>query len=67
MGKEIKTLKDLIEALESLLELPENHHLVAVFENNDSDEIAGWVVVEDGVEGDYPMYTSAELLEKFKK
>ena len=35
--------------------------------NNDSDEIAGWVVVEDGVEGDYLMYTSAELLEKFKK
>ena len=67
MGKEIKTLKDLIEALESLLDLPKNHHLIAVFENNDSDEIAGWVVAEDGVEADYPVYTSAELIEKFKK
>ena len=67
MGKEIKTLKDLIDTLESLLNLPENHHLVAVFENNESDEIAGWVVAENGVEADYPVYTSAELLEKFKK
>ena len=67
LSKEIKTLPDLIAALESILDIPENHHLIAIFENNESDEIIGWIVAENGVEGDYPMYTSEELLEKFKK
>ena len=67
MKKEIKILRDLITALESVLNLPENHHLITIFENNESDEIIGWVVAEEEVEGDYPMYTSEELLEKFKK
>ena len=66
MKKEIKTLPDLIAALESSLNIPENHHLIAVFENNESDEIIGWVVAEEGVEADYPMYTSEELIENFK-
>ena len=67
LSKEIKTLPDLIAALESVLDLPENHRLIAVFENNESDEIIGWAVAKNGVEGDYPMYTSEELLENFKK
>ena len=67
MGKEIKTLKDLVNALEEVLDIPENHHLIAVFENNDTDEIAGWVVAENDVEGDYPMYTTEELIAKYKK
>lgn len=67
LSKEIKTLPDLIAALESVLDLPENHHLIAVFDNNESDKIIDWIVVENGVEDDYPMYTSEELLEKFKK
>lgn len=66
MNKEIKTLEDLVGALESILDIPENHHLIAVFENNESDEIIGWVVAEEGVEADYPMYTSEELIENFK-
>jgi len=66
MNKEIKTLEDLVNALESILDIPENHHLIAVFENNESDEIIGWVVAEEGVEADYPMYTSEELIENFK-
>ena len=67
MGKEIKTLEDLIHALEESLDIPENHHLIAVFEDNDHNEIIGWIVVEDGVEADYPVYTSEELIQKFNK
>ena len=67
MNKEIKTIGDLLDAMESVLALPENHHIIAVFENNESDEIKGWIVAEIGVEGDYPMYTTEELIKKFKK
>ena len=67
MKKEIKTLEDLIHALEESLDIPKNHHIVAVFEDNDHNEIIGWLVVEEGVEADYPMYTSEELLKLFKK
>lgn len=66
MNKEIKTLPDLIESLELILDIPENHHLIAVFENDESDEIIGWIVAEIGVEADYPIYTSEELIENFK-
>ena len=65
--KEIKTLPDLINALESVLAIPENHHLIAVFENDESEDIIGWVVMKNGVKKDYPVYTTEELLEKFKK
>lgn len=65
--KEIKTLKDLISALEECLDIPENHHIVAVFEDNESEEIKGWLVVENGVDGEYPMYSSEELLKKYSK
>lgn len=65
MNKEIKTVEDLVKALESIINIPENHHLIAVFENNESDEIQGYLCVEYGVEGDYPVYTLQELLEKY--
>ena len=67
MNKEIKTLPDLINAVESVLDIPENHHLIAVFENDESEDIIGWVVAENDVEADYPVYTTKELLEKFKR
>lgn len=67
MNKEIKTLKDLVDALESVLDIPENHQLIPIFENNESTEIIGWVVAEKGVEGNYPVYSSDELIEKYKK
>ena len=67
MKKEIKTLKDLIAALEETINIPENHHLVAVFKDNDSIEIEGWIVAKEGVEGDYPVYSSEELLEIYGK
>ena len=63
--KEIKTLPDLILALEETLNIPENHHIIAVFQDNEHDEIEGWLVVEKGVEADYPIYSTEELLEKY--
>lgn len=60
---EIKTVKDLCKALEVTINIPKDHHLVAVFKDNDSSEIEGWLVVKNGVKGDYPMYSSKELLE----
>ena len=62
MEKEIKSLKDLIEALEETINIPNNHHLIAVFEDNDHNKIEGWIVAEDGVEADYPVYSSEALL-----
>ena len=59
------TVQELIIALESTLNIPENYHLIAVFENNESDEIQGWICAEYGVEGDYPLYTFQELLDKY--
>ena len=58
-------LEALVKTFENALNIPENHHLVAVFENDDSDEIIGWSVVELGVESDYPIYTLEELFTKF--
>ena len=65
MCQEIKTVEDLVKALESIINIPENHHLIAVFENDESDEIQGYLCVEYGAEGDYPVYTFQELLEKY--
>ena len=58
-------LEALVKTIQNALNIPENHHLVAVFENDDSDEIIGWSVVELSVEGDYPIYTLEELFTKF--
>lgn len=58
-------LKELIKFLESKLNLPENHRLIAVFQDNDHDEIVGWVVAENGKEGDCPVLSTEELLEKY--
>ena len=66
-NKPMIDIKDLVIFLEDKLSLPENHHLIAVFRDNDSDDIIGWMVVEHGVEGDYPVYTFTELLEKYEK
>ena len=62
MKKEIKTLKDLIDVLEETINIPDNHHLIPVFEDNDHNEIKGWIVAEDGVEADYSVYSSEDLL-----
>lgn len=59
------SLEELIWTFEHMLDIPENHHIIAVFENDESDEIIGWVVAENGVEKDYPLYTLEELFNKF--
>lgn len=63
--KYFTTVQELIVALESALNIPENHHLIAVFENNESDKIIGFICVENGHEGDYEMMTTEELIEKY--
>ena len=63
MSKKIKTVEDLCKALQEVLNIPKNHHLVAVFEDNDHDDIIGFACVEDGVECDYTVYTLEQILD----
>ena len=65
MSNETMSVKDLVQYLESVLNIPENHHIIAVFENNESDEILGYVCVEEGVEADYPIYSFEQLVEEY--
>ena len=43
--KKVETLEDLIKAMEETIDIPDNHHLVAVFESNESGEIKGFLCV----------------------
>lgn len=63
--KEIRTLEDLLKVLECVVDIPDNHRLVAVFEDNESEEIEGFLCVENGVEGDYPLLSLEDLLEEY--
>ena len=68
-------VNDLVQMLENMFNIPEGKHLFAVFENNESDEIKGFIIAEcvDGARfpkgniSDYPLLSSAELIEKYKK
>lgn len=60
-------LKNIVENMNKRFGLDENHTVVAIFENNENEEIKGWCVVEKGVEADYPMYSTVELFEKYDK
>lgn len=62
MGKEIKDLNGLLKAMEETIDIPDGHKLVAVFKDNGSDEIKGFLCVEEGVEGDYPLMSLSDLL-----
>lgn len=57
-----KTVEELIKALENIINIPRNHHLIAIFENNDSNRIEGFVCVERDKEQDSPIHTIEELL-----
>jgi len=59
------SIKDYVWVLEQRINIPEGHHLVAVFENNDSDEIIGWIVAKTGVSGNYPVYGLDELIQMY--
>ena len=54
---------ELVKTLEQYLNIPDNHHIVLVFENNDSEDVIGYVVAEKGKEGDYPILTTKELID----
>ena len=54
---------ELVKTLEQHLNIPRNHHIIAVFDNNDSEDVIGYVVAENGKEGDYPILTSKELID----
>ena len=60
--KEIKTLEDYLHALENIINIPHDHRLIAVFENNESDVIEGYMCVKNGVEGEYPVLSFDELI-----
>ena len=57
-----ETFEGLIKWINEQLGLDENHSVVAIFEDDKHDEIIGWVVVEVGVEADYPMYDDLRKL-----
>lgn len=57
---------ELVKTLEQHLNIPRNHHIIAVFENNDSEDVIGYVVAENGKEGDYPILTAKELIERYR-
>ena len=67
--------EELIKTLESILAIPNGQHIFAVFENNESDEVIGFIVADceeykripKGNIKDYPLLTSKELIEKYKK
>lgn len=59
--------EQMIKNLNKRFQLDENHTVVAIFQDNNHDDIIGWTVVEKGVEADYPMYSTVELFEKYDK
>lgn len=65
--KEIRTLEELVKWLNNRFGFGDDRSVVAVFDNNDSDEIIGWLVADVGVEGYYPVMTIEELFEKYDK
>lgn len=44
---EIGTLEDLCKGIAKKIGLPKDRHIAALFENNDSNEIVGWAVLDE--------------------
>ena len=59
--------EQLVKDLNKALKLDDKHRLIAVFKDNESEEIEGWVICEIGVEADYPIISTDELMEIIKK
>lgn len=55
--------KELVKNLEKHLYIPSNHHIIAVFDNNNSVEIKGFIVAENGKEGSYPLLSLEDLID----
>lgn len=56
---------ELVKTLERHLNIPDNQHIIAVFENDDSEKVIGYVVTEIGKEGEVTVLTAKELIEKY--
>ena len=56
---------ELVKILEQHLNIPNNHHIIAVFEDDNSQEVKGFVVAEYGKEKLYPILTSKELINTY--
>ena len=54
--------KELVGLLEKHLNIPDNHQIIAVFDDDPSDEVKGFVVKERGKGGHFPVLTSEELI-----
>ena len=59
--------KELTNTLEQHLNIPETHRVIAVYENDESDEAIGYIVAEKGKEGYFPVLTPKELIETYGK
>lgn len=58
-----ETFEGLIKWMNEQLGLDEKHTVVAIFEDNDHDEIIGWSVIEMGIEeGEYEVYEDVKEL-----
>lgn len=44
---EIRTLEDLCKGIAKKIRLPKDRHIAALFENNNSNEIVGWAVLDE--------------------
>jgi hypothetical protein len=60
-----KQFKQYIENMNTALNIPYGYRLLGVFENNDSDDLIGYIVVEEGREGDYPIMTIEQVISKY--
>ena len=59
--------KEVVENLNKSLNLDDKHRLIAIFKDNESEEIEGWVICEKGVDADYPIISTDELVEMINK
>lgn len=47
MLKKVGTLEDLCKSIAKKIGLPKDRHIAVLFENNESNEIVGWAVLDE--------------------
>jgi len=60
-----KQFEQYIENMNTALNIPYGYRLLGVFENDESDQLVGYIVVEEGREGDYPIMTIEQVINKY--
>lgn len=53
---------EVVKFLNNRLEIPENHRVIAVYDDNDSIDVKGYACVENGNEGDFPVYDLEDFI-----